>query len=104
MMNCEVSLPPELGLDPDEFSDVWNSLPRCRDEAHAGVEAKTESVAENARPAPILHNLEPSTVEEQLLPLLELVLEQLGVRNEVTMKPVTKADGSPAIELHTRQR
>ena len=99
-MECEVKLPPELGLDSEAFTDVWNSLPRCSREAQA------ETVSSNAdrRTATVLKDLTEVPPAEELLPLLRTVLEQLGVREQVAMKQITNPDGSTTMELHTLPR
>ena len=89
-MNCEVAFPPELGLDPADFADLWNESSACRRMARARTAQAGEATSGEA--CAILEDVEAVTDSSELARLVQHIVRQQGADGPLKVAMAERPD------------
>lgn len=95
-MDYEVAFAGELGIDPEEFAEVWNDNEECRRHAIAEIRSSETTSFDPALGdmAIFLKNVGTGITATALYDLIKLALSEQGVRTTTRMKKVERPEES----------
>ncbi len=95
-MDCYLALPPELGISPEEFAQIWNDTAECRNAGEARVEDASASTFDPVV-AGLLIGLALNVVSSAVYDLIKKAVAKKGVQKRIDVRQIEQPYGKNLI-------